>query len=390
MSFFHLKPDTKELVKAFSLAGMIIVAFYLMLGHLDIIGNAIASIFHALAPFIYGIFFAFILVPLRNIVEQKWLKNVKWSKKTKRRLAVAFAMIVMILILVGFFAILMPQLVSSIEVFITNLSGYFDTASDAIAKLTKSNPELADRITDLLDTGRNSVTKWLTGASGGLSAIMDYVSGLIQGIINFLIGMIIAMYLMADSEKFKLQVKKICYAVFPVRFADKAVYVMKLTADMFYKFIFGKAVDSLIIGILCYICCKFMKMPYTVLIAVVVGITNMIPVFGPFIGAIPCLIILVMIDWVKALEFLIFIIILQQCDGNIIGPYILGDAVGLPTVWVMFAIIVGGSLFGVVGMFIGVPAFAVIYTLFKDWSQKRLKQKKITLKLPSDDEEKEA
>ncbi len=118
-------------------------------------------------------------------------------------------------------------------------------------------------------------------------------------------------------------------------------------------------------------------MPYAVLIALVVGLTNMIPVFGPFIGAIPCLIILVMIDWVKAAEFLVFIIILQQCDGNIIGPYILGDAVGLPTLWVMFAIIVGGALFGVVGMFIGVPTFAVIYTLAKRGINHRLKEKNL-------------
>ena len=147
---------------------------------------------------------------------------------------------------------------------------------------------------------------------------------------------------------------------------------------MFYKFFFGKAMDSLIIGILCYICCTFMRMPYAVMIAVIVGITNVIPVFGPFLGAIPCMIILVMINWVKALEFMVFIVILQQIDGNIIGPYILGDAVGLPTLWVMFAIIVGGALFGVVGMFLGVPTFAVIYTLIKEWTHNRLESKKLT------------
>ena len=146
---------------------------------------------------------------------------------------------------------------------------------------------------------------------------------------------------------------------------------------MFNSFIFGKALDSLIIGIITWFCMYLMKMPYTPLIAVVVGVTNMIPVFGPFLGAVPCIIILVIIDPIKALEFAIFILILQQIDGNIIGPRILGDSMGLPTLWIMFAIIVGGALFGVVGMFLGVPLFSVIYVLIRDWIYGRLADKNI-------------
>jgi predicted PurR-regulated permease PerM len=165
------------------------------------------------------------------------------------------------------------------------------------------------------------------------------------------------------------------------------MHIMNLTAKTFNNFIFGKFVDSLIIGLICYICVSLMKMPYAPLIAFVVGVTNMIPVFGPFIGAVPSTLILLIIDPILALEFLVFILILQQIDGNIIGPHILSDAVGLPTLWVMFAIIVGGAMFGVVGMFVGIPIFSVIYTLTEDWIHRRLKEKKIYF--PSSDSLKE-
>ena len=377
MNFTDMKPDEKSMIRVLSISGIIIVAFFLFLANLKTVGNAISAIIRALAPFIYGIFFALILIPLRNIVENKWLKKVKWKKRTKRKIATAFSMVFMLAFLALFFALVIPELVDSISTFLKNLNGYINTLSSSLEALAKSDKQTASVIETVFDQIENSVTKGLTGASGGLSRLMDYVQEFINGILNFLIGLIVCVYLLLDTERFKLQSKKFFYAAFKTRIADHIVYICHLTAGMFNKFIFGKAVDSLIIGILCYICCSIMRMPYAALISVIVGVTNMIPVFGPFIGAIPCLIILVMIDWVKALEFLIFIIILQQCDGNIIGPYILGDAVGLPTLWVMFAIIAGGALFGVIGMFIGVPAFAVIYTLIKDWSKHRLEEKNI-------------
>lgn len=385
MNFSDFKPSEKSMIRVLSVSGIIIVAFFLFLANLKAVGNGISAVIGALAPFIYGIFFALILIPLRNIVENKWLKNVRWKKKTKRKAATAFAMIFMILVLTAFFALVIPELVRSISTFLKNLGGYVNTLSSSLEALSKSDAKTASVIESVFDQVQDYITKGLNGASGGLSRLMNYVQSVINGILDFLIGLIVCVYLLLDTEELKLQSKKFFYAAFQTRIADHIVYICHLTAGMFNKFIFGKAVDSLIIGMICYVCCMVMRMPYAALIAVIVGVTNMIPVFGPFIGAIPCLVILVMIDWVKALEFLIFIIILQQCDGNIIGPYILGDAVGLPTLWVMFAIIVGGALFGIVGMFIGVPAFAVIYTLIKDWSRHRLEEKNI--EFPENEEE---
>ena len=375
---FNLKPDTKETIIALSLAGIIIVSFYLIISNMNILAAGIGIVFHALLPFIFGIVLAFILAPLRNLTEEKILKKYDWSKKTKRKIGVAVSIISLILILVGFFALLIPQMASSIAMFIGNLGDYISNGQKLIEQIAGGDTEILDTLVDALYSGANSLAKWMTTASGGLSKIVSYVGDIVSTVVNFFIGIIIALYLLLDSEKFTLQLKKVTYSILPINAAQWLSSVCRLTADMFYKFISGKAIDSLIIGVICYVGCKILNMPYAVLIAVIIGVTNMIPVFGPFIGAVPCLLILVMIDPIKSLEFLIFIVILQQCDGNIIGPYILGDAVGLPTFWVMFAIIVGGALFGVVGMFIGVPSFAVIYVLLKRGIDNRLKEKDIT------------
>lgn len=374
---YKFRPETKEAIIALSIAGCVIVTFYLGISHINNLFGIFVAIFRALVPFIFGFVFAFLLMPLRNIAENTLTKKTKLKPKTIRTISVIVSIITMLVILIGFFWLLIPQLISSISMFVGNLAEYIYNSQQLIQQIIGANTEIVQTITDVLMSGANELTKWLTGASGGLGKIMDYITTIVSQVINFLIGIIIALYILMDSEKFALQMKKILLAILPEKAARSFGSVCRLTADMFYKFISGKAIDSLIIGVICYIGCLLLNMPYAVLIAVVVGITNMIPVFGPFIGAVPCFTILVMINWVKAAEFFVFIVVLQQCDGNIIGPYILGDAVGLPTLWVMFAIIVGGALFGVIGMFIGVPTFAVIYTLAKQWIHHRLETKQL-------------
>ncbi|MGM9941803.1 MAG: AI-2E family transporter [Bulleidia sp.] len=377
---FHIKPETKESIIALSLSGIIIVSFYLLISHLSVISDIFSSIVSVLAPFLYGILFSFLLMPLRDIVEKKWLVNKNMKESIKHKIAVAICMIFLILVFVAFFAVLIPQLTDSIQTFVRNLGTYIQNAEDLLSALAAYSPELVEKIREMLTELYNFATNQLTDPSGAFGGIVMTIGNVVSGVINFLIGMIITVYLLNDSERFKLQLKKFMFAIFPETISNQLVHVSDLATDMFYKFFSGKALDSLIIGMLCYICCSIMRMPYTVMVAVIVGVTNIIPVFGPFLGAIPCFIILVMIDWIKALEFVVFIVILQQIDGNIIGPYILGDAVGLPTLWVMFAIIVGGAMFGIVGMFLGVPAFAVIFTLAREWTHNRLIEKNIHLK----------
>ena len=246
-----------------------------------------------------------------------------------------------------------------------------------VAGIGVKNPELSEYLQKLISTAGTTLNAWLTGAQGGMTTILNYSVTFAKGVMNFMIGMVISMYLLLDEERFKKQVKQLLFGYLKEDTAEDVLHLLRLTKVTFNKFIFGKFIDSLIIGILCYICCMIMHIPYSPLIAVVIGITNMIPVFGPFIGAIPCIFILLIISPLKSFEFMIFIFILQQIDGNIIGPHILGDAVGVPTLWVMFAIIVGGALFNVVGMFIGVPVFSVIYELVKERVTNNLRHKKI-------------
>ena len=210
-----------------------------------------------------------------------------------------------------------------------------------------------------------------------MTKVLSYSVTIVRGVFNFFVGMIIAVYMLMDQERWISQFKKLTYAVLSTERAEELFRVVNLTAKMLDNFIFGKALDSLIIGLATAVCCGLMKIPYTPLIAFIVGITNMIPVFGPFIGAIPCAFILLIISPAKALEFVIFVIILQQVDGNILGPYILGDSMGLPPLWVMAAIIIGGAVWGVLGMFLGVPLFSVIYVLVREFVVKRLRERRI-------------
>ena len=333
----------------------------------------------ALMPFLIGMLLALIMTPLRRWIEKKVMKNVHWRARTKRRVATLLCLIVVLLVLAAFFAIIMPQLISSLKSFAENLQSYIDSIEKALAKLSVSDPELLDNIQKMIRTGSDQLTSWLTGAQGGLTKIISFSVSVVKNIINFFIGLIIMFYLLLDEEKFKHQVKKLAYGAFPEKAGDEIMYVGRLSVRMFNSFIAGKAVDSLIIGIVCWLVVTILQMPYAPMIGFIVGITNMIPVFGPFIGAIPCLIILLIINQWQSLEFLIFIIILQQIDGNIIGPHILGDSMGLPTLWVMFAIIVGGALFGVVGMFLGVLIFSVIYTLVANALNRRMMENQIDL-----------
>ncbi|WP_368253498.1 AI-2E family transporter [Clostridium paraputrificum] len=190
-----------------------------------------------------------------------------------------------------------------------------------------------------------------------------------------MLGIIISIYILIDKEKFCALAKKISYAILPQRAADKTIEITHRSSDTFGKFLSGKILDSLIIGILTFVVLTIFKMPYTLLVSVIVGITNIIPFFGPFIGAIPSVIIILFVSPVKALWFLLIILVIQQIDGNIIGPKILGDSIGISAFWILFSILVAGKFLGLVGMVIGVPLFAVIYSIIKEVVESQLDKK---------------
>lgn len=368
----------KDNVLTYTASGAIILLIWFFFQRWDSVASFLGKLWSTLSPFIWGFAIAFILVPIRRTAEEKWLKNTKLKPKAKRRAAVAIAFVIFAAVLVLFFSILTPQIISSAKTLVDSMDSYLKTAEDWANGLN-ANSQYGELFDSIMNSVLNAVKKAVDGSSGLIATLLSYSVSVVKGIGNFFIGMIIAIYLLADQERWKRQLKQVTYSIWSKDHADYLAYVGRLTIRMLNSFIFGKALDSLIIGIACGIVCGIMQMPYTPLIAFVVGLTNMIPVFGPFLGAIPCIFILLIISPYKAVEFGIFILILQQIDGNILGPRILGDSVGLPALWVMFAIILGGSLFGVLGMFLGVPLFSVIYVLVRDHVNNRLRSKKLRI-----------
>ena len=379
MKWSKLKEETIENIKAFSISGILVVAFYTLINNVEPLYGVFHAVFVALSPFIYGLGIAFLLNPLRKIIEYSWLGKTSLKPSTKKIIASFVALFIGIIMLFVFFSILIPQMISSIQTFLSSFEGYVETARNFFESNNFLSEDLLKTLNPLIDRGASMLGDWVSNLASSLNAILMYSVIFAKGVMNFLIGMIIALYILLDEPKLKRQTKKVLYALLPEKTTEKIIKTSRLTINTFNSFIAGKAVDSLIIGILCYIILSFMNMPYTPLISVLVGVTNMIPVFGPFLGAVPSILILLLVDPFKALEFAIFILILQQIDGNIIGPRILGGAVGLPTLYVMFAIIIGGALFGIFGMFIGVPVFSVIFVLVRDFIHQQLEKKKITV-----------
>ncbi len=361
----ELKEQTKENIKAYTISGIFIVITYFILKNGAVIFKFLGSFFTTLMPFILGFAFAFILIPLRNLIEKDCFKRLKWSYKTKRNVAVLITMIVFIIVIASFFIVLIPQLVESIKTLINSFDGYVN-AFTSLFQNVEIQGEYRELFESAIEALKTFVNSLISGENNLISIVVSYSLSFLSSIVNAFISLIIAVYLLLDEEKFKSQVCRVIYAICTRGTSNKIFYVAKLTSKMFNSFIFGKALDSLIIGVICWVGTAILKIPYSTLISFVIGITNMIPVFGPFIGAIPCIFILIFINPISAIEFSIFVLALQQVDGNIIGPKILGGSLGLPALWVMFAIIVGGGLFGVIGMFLGVPLFSVIYVLIRD------------------------
>ena len=350
-----------------------------------------AKLFSVLTPVLYGLGMAYLLAPIVNFLERAILRlRDKLERKRGRairihkgwlRAASIFLTWAVVLVLVYLLlSMLVPQLVDSITTLVNNLESYYTTIYDWVTGLLSDNPEL----TDLFNRYYNETIQWLTTKllPGLQTAVTNFTGSLVTGVWsvviftkNFLIGIIVSVYLLAAKEKSAARCCKLLYGVLPEEQAKFAMRGFRRMDHIFSGFVRGKLLDSLIIGILCFICCSILKMPYTPLVSVVVGVTNVIPFFGPFLGAVPSAFLILLVSPKQCLVFVIFIVILQQFDGNILGPKILGDATGISSFWVIVAILVGGGFAGVLGMFIGVPVFACIQELLKFLMDRRLRKR---------------
>ncbi len=327
-------------------------------------------------PVIDGLIIAFIAAPVLNWMEEKIIFplcrkfHVDMLKpKVKKRIRAGSVLLTFLLfglIMYSFFAIVIPELALSIQSIITRFPTYINNLIELTEKLLADNPDVEAYIESLLSTYSKDLDGLLdnkvmpTINSFILSASMGVI-GMLKSLYNLVIGMINSVYVLSGKEKFASQSKKICYAFFERPVANQIISACRFTNRTFIGFLGGKIVDSAIIGVLCFFGTSLLNIPYAVLISVIVGVTNIIPFFGPYIGAIPSALLVLMINPVKCIPFILFVLALQQLDGNVIGPKILGESTGLSGFWVIFSITFFGGLWGIAGMVVGVPLFAVLY-----------------------------
>ena len=333
-----------------------------------------------LSPFICGAVIAYILLPVCRIIE-RWLARLigKISKKDHsgliRLCAIVLSLVLMLFVILFLLLMILPELINSISGIVSQLPDVVQRFSDWIAALDTGDPaahEIVSGVQDVTETVTDYLQNFLQktvlpNLQTLITGITSSFMGILNVVKNFGLGCIISAYFLGSWEKFAAQGKLAVYAIFPQRAADWIRKEVHYTDRMFNGFIHGKLLDSLIIGILCFIFCAVTNMPYAVLISVIVGVTNIIPFFGPYLGAIPSAILVLTVSPVKCLVFLIFVILLQQFDGNILGPSILGDQLGISGFWILFSILFFGSVWGLIGMLIGVPVFAVLYDLIRSF-----------------------
>ena len=375
---FKITQEMKQKIIVYSISLIIAILFFTILNKFKDIKRAIQFIITILFPFLLGIGIAFILNNPEKWVENKLLKNVPLQKKHKRILATLIVFILAIGFLILFFSIIIPNTVDSVRQFSTNIAVYSDTfisyTKDFAYRMNISEKQVEQMLINF------DITKKITSiVTESIPKIASYSYSFVKGFINLILAFVSAFYILLDRETLVKGIKKLNYSVFDKNFANYLTLWTNDAKTVFEQYIVGNIIDSFIVGVLCYVVILFLKIPYTNMIALIIGVTNVIPVFGPFLGAIPVIIILCLIDPLSALIFAIVIFVIQQIDGNIIKPIVLGDKLGMSGFWILFSVTVGGALFGVVGMFLGVPIFALIYAGIHDYITVRLRHKKITV-----------
>ncbi|CUX48792.1 AI-2E family transporter [Clostridium sp. C105KSO13] len=365
--------------------------FYFALLRLPAISGAVKEIFEVLKPIIYGLTIAYLLNPIVKFIDSRLIpvleKKIPSKKKAhgiSRCVGIFAAIIVLIFVIVTLLNMMIPELYTSIRDMVLTVPSQLSQLVDKVMEMNSQNSTLSQFLNSILKEGTEYIQNWMR--SDLLNRVNIVMSNLTVGVINIVrellnavIGIIVSIYVLFSKEKFSSQCKKVTYAIFRPSQANMILHLTTKGNEIFGGFIIGKIIDSAIIGVLCFLGLSLLKMPYTMLVSVIVGVTNVIPFFGPYIGAIPSAILIMLADFRMGVYFIIFIIVLQQIDGNIIGPKILGDTTGLSSFWVIFAIMLGGGLFGIPGMILGVPTFAVIYYIVNMLIDHLLEKKKLPL-----------
>ena len=378
------------------------------MAHMQNVTEKVELLQRILRPISIGLIIAFLLLPVHNRIfrflcetigkKRKSPRVRSWLKALSITLTLLFAFLVMYVLL----ALMVPQVYLSIVGLIQSIPEYINKIEEWVLGFLEDNPELQkmflssvnpaaltleewlnnkiipnlESLADTLEWAKTTLLPNITGVISNVSSLLYHAA---RWLMDAFIGIIVSVYLLASKDIFAAQTKKIVYSIFPVRWGDLLVEETRNAYRIMSGFINGKLVDSLIIGMITFVCCTIFDFPYTALIAMIIGVTNIIPFFGPFIGAIPSALLILLVDPMKFLYFCIFVFVLQQFDGNILGPKILGETTGLASFWVLFSILLFGGVFGFAGMVLGVPIFAIFYSVMRRLVNRGLEKKNLSI-----------
>lgn len=392
----NITPRTQMKIKQYFMRGL--TSFLVILAgivccfaflRLDDIAGLLGKIGGILQPIILGLVFAYLLNPLVTIIEnqvikmfEKKAKNREKLRKVSRSIGIAGSLLVAFAVVILLLNMVIPELYRSIRDLIMGLPHQINNAIDFLESEKIHDTAFSGTIKSVLENGAEAFQMWLkTDLLTRINQMMSFVTvgvfSVVETLFDIAVGVIVSVYVLNSKEKFTGQCKKITYALLSRERANLMLQITRKSHKIFGGFVIGKIIDSIIIGILCFIGLSILDIPYTLLVSVIVGVTNVVPFFGPYIGAIPSAILILLSEPIKGIYFVIFILVLQQFDGNILGPKILGDSTGLSAFWVVFSILLGGGLFGFVGMIMGVPTFAVFYYLVSMFIEQKLERKKL-------------
>lgn len=379
------------------IVGALLIIFNQIVGNYESFSEGVGTIKTIVSPFIYGFVMAYLLSPIYNATVRGLYKLLGKYFKNKQRLfsfcklvASVVAVVCLIGAVAGLIALIVPQVIESLTGILKSLPQRLTQLSALFNDITSKmdNKRLAMKMSEIYAQVQTNLielaqTKLLPGMGTLVGQVSTQVILTLKTMMNVMIGVMACVYMLNSKEHFQGQFKKVILATLPKEKAEAVFDFAKFTNRTFGGFINGKIIDSIIIGIICFILMKIFGFPYPILISAIIGITNVIPFFGPFIGAIPAAIIILLVSPIHALYFLVLIFVLQQVDGNIIGPAILGNTTGIASFWVLFSIVIGGGLFGFIGMVLGVPVFAIIYYYFSRSINKRLEAKGLEFRTDS-------
>lgn len=365
-------------IRDLTLKNIFIILSYtalLVLGviYFESIFQYLGELLNIIQPFIIGFILAFIFnIPMKFFEKKLAIQN----KKKRRVVSAILSVLLILLVLLLVVMVVVPQVIENVRTLIDNLPSIFAQAEkwlNYVFEEIRLSPDLLDKInefqTRFAQTFISTLTAWAPNIASGVSHITTSV-------INIFMGFVMAIYMIFSKDKLIRQVKKFAHALFNDQHYQYISEVVKLTGATFENFLAGQLTESIIIGVLCYIGCMILDIPYASIAAIVIGFTNIIPYFGPIIGAVISSVLILFVSPVKALIFLVFSTLLQQFESNLIYPHVVGNSVGLSALWVLFAVSVGGGLFGIPGMVFGLPTFSVIYELLRRWTNYRLEVKR--------------